>query len=387
MGSSNKLYTISVIILLYFAAFASGGVYNSVALYLVIPCAFVITFFSTGATKVNRYYRNLMILYFWVFYAALFTTNLEPSIAQLKQILGCIIMCYIVAVQAKNEKTIPWLYIIYLITYVMSVNYVIENVIGVIEVGDERMEDDNMNANALAYSTFYATFILFILGEIIQGEKLRKLFRVLFWGIIPLFLWIAYVTASRQVMVIQIPLIAILIFLRYWKFGGNASRTLLVVMLCFVAPFVYQYVWSIFDNSLLIERSEDISNDARLVLIKETIDLGFHNFLVGVGPGCVKLYTSEQAFAHNSYLELFAGTGFIGMVIFIVLLCKYLAAQVRRYIAYRDKAYLYFAVFGIFFIIDQIFYVFYADLYLISFFILVATHSETYHQKRMGVNM
>ena len=65
--------------------------------------------------------------------------------------------------------------------------------------------------------------------------------------------------------------------------------------------------------------------------------------------------------------------------------CKYLAAQVRRYIAYRDKEYLYFAVFGIFFIIDQIFYVFYADLYLISFFILVATHSETYHQKRMGV--
>lgn len=383
MNSYGKLYTIIILALLYLAASVSGGDYNSIALYGLIPLAFALTFFYTSATKVNKYFNILVCLYLWVFFAALFTSDIEMSLVQIKQILGCVILCYVIAVNARDEKVVPWLYVIFLITYIVDINYAINNVIGVIDVGEERMEDDRMNANSLAYSTFYATFIVFIFGEIVSKKWLRGLFRLIFFGIIPLFLWIAYITASRQMMIIQIPLIAVLLFFRYWSFGGKYARTLFVLSLCFVFPILLKYVMSIFEDSLLIERSEDIEGDTRLVLIRETIEIGLKNPIVGVGPGCVQLYTTEQAFAHNTFLELFAGTGVMGMIIFVIMLWKYLVEQIRRYLVCRDRIFLYFVIFGIFFIIDQVFYVFYSSLYLISFFILVATHSETYYQNRI----
>lgn len=382
MGSNKKIYTVVIIVLLYFAAFVSMGDYNSIGLYVALPCAFIITFISFRAARVNHYFNILIALYFWVFFTALFSSNIESSSLQLKQILGCVIMCYVIGVNARNEKTVPWLYIIYLIAYLVSINYIIENVIDGIVLGEERIDDEKMNANSMAYSTFYITFILFIFGEIFNKKWLRNIFRFLFFGIIPLSLWLALITASRQMIVIQVPLIVILLFLRYWKFGNKRSKFALVTALSCIAISAFYIYYSVFEDSLLVERSQNISNDARLVLIEETINIGFRNPIVGVGPGCVQLYTTERAFAHNTYLELFAGTGVLGMIIFLVLVGKYLTVQLKRYSLYQDKMYLYFSVFGIFFIVDQLFYVFYPKLYLISFFILVATHGETYHKKK-----
>ena len=385
MGSNKKIYTVVIIALLYFAAFLSMGDYNSIGLYVALPCAFIITFISFRAARVNNYFNILIALYFWVFFTALFSSNFESSTLQLKQILGCIIMCYVIGVNARDEKTVPWLYIIYLIAYLVSINYIIENVIDDIVFGEERIGDEKMNANSMAYSTFYLTFIFFIFGEIFKKKWLRNIFRFLFFGIIPLSFWLALVTASRQMMVIQVPLIIILLILRYWKFGNKRSKFALVTALSCMAILAFHFYYSVFEDSLLVERSKNISGDARLVLIEETINMGFRNPIIGVGPGCVQLYTTELTFAHNTYLELFAGTGIIGMILFVILLLKYLVAQYKRYSIYKDKMYLYFAVFGVFYILDQFFYVFYYSLYLISFFILVSTHSETYHQSRKKV--
>ena len=57
--------------------------------------------------------------------------------------------------------------------------------------------------------------------------------------------------------------------------------------------------------------------------------------------------------------------------------------QIRRYKKFKDKYFLVFGFFGLFYIIDGFFYVFYAQIWLISFFILVATHSDTYYKTKM----
>ena len=150
---------------------------------------------------------------------------------------------------------------------------------------------------------------------------------------------------------------------------------------------MYNEIIPMFDNSLLQERSQErVGDDARSLLIRESIDMGLNNPLVGVGPGCVKLFTTERAFAHNTFLELFAGSGILGVLIFVILLWKYLITQIRYYVSTRDKMFLYFIIFGVFFIVDQFFYVFYSSMYLISFFILVASHSETYYLHRLSIS-
>lgn len=47
---------------------------------------------------------------------------------------------------------------------------------------------------------------------------------------------------------------------------------------------------------------------------------------------------------------------------------------------YRDKAYLVFFICGLIYLFDNFFYVFYVDLWLIGFFILLASYSETYYK-------
>lgn len=383
MTASKKFYISIVVTLLYLSAlFSLHDSLNSVALYALLPGAFFLTTFQKESFKVNIFFGILMMLYLWILYVTPFSTNLTFSNIQLKQLVGCVIVSYIIVVQSNNEKTIPWLYIIYIIIYVVSIDYTINNILNTMELGEDRASDEKLNANQLAYYTFYVTFVLFMLGEIITYKWLRILFRILFFGIIPMSLWIAYITASRQVLIIEVPLIAILLFLRYWTYASRNSRIIFVVLLCCIAPILLKSVSSIFQESLLVERSEDIGDDTRLELISETIDIGLKNPLVGVGPGCVRLYTSERAFAHNTFLELFASTGVIGMTLFILLLWKFIARQIKRYIAYKDKMYMYFLIFGIFFTIDQVFYVFYQAMYLISFFILVASHSEIYYNNR-----
>lgn len=46
---------------------------------------------------------------------------------------------------------------------------------------------------------------------------------------------------------------------------------------------------------------------------------------------------------------------------------------------YRDNVYLVFLICGMIYLFDNFFYVFYIDLWLIGFFILLASHSETYY--------
>ena len=359
---------------------------NAIALYVALPCAFILTLLYSKQIHINRYLGILILLYLWILFAALFSSDIEESIKQLRQLISCLLISYIFVSLSKNEKTIPWIYFIYIFGLTAMVHYMISNVFGMINVGEERADDEHLNANSLAYYTFYSTFIAFIWGEMTHNKLLRSLLRILFWGAIPLSLWIAYITASRQVLIIQLPLILTLTFLRYWKFGNRGSKVF-IVFLCCLIPIIYSEVFPMFKDSLLLERSQEkVENDARSLLIRETLDMGLSNPVVGIGPGCVKLFTTERAFAHNTFLELFASSGIMGVLIFVALLCKFLSTQIRYYVSTRDKMFLYFIIFGVFFIVDQFFYVFYSSMYLISFFILVASHSETYYLHRLSIS-
>lgn len=375
VNSKNFIIVSSV----YFAAGVSLiGSLNSIALYLVIPFAFIFCFFLTNTLKYNIWLRILVVLYVWIVFSSLGAVYTDSANRELRQILGTFLLSYILSSLCKKQSNIPWVYGVYLVLYLGAWKYASENILSVMSDND-RLNDAKLNANTLAYYTFYVTYALYILGEIVNSWK-KNLFRILFIGTIILSFYVAILTASRQVLIIQIPLIICLLFVRYIK--KSYSSLLIVFSIFLVSIFCYNFIGEkIYEGSLLKQRNEvKIEDDERVILLKEAVDVGLEHPLWGVGPGNFRHYSSLHNFSHCTYTELLANTGILGSGIFIFLLFLFLKTQWDRYKRTRDKQFLIFLLFGIFFVIDNIFYVFYADMWLFAYFILVASHSDCYYK-------
>jgi O-antigen ligase len=139
----------------------------------------------------------------------------------------------------------------------------------------------------------------------------------------------------------------------------------------------------VYDNSLLKERSSNkIEDDDRTRIALEAIELAKNEPIFGYGPGNAMHNISTKTFTHNTFLELLVNAGVIGVIIFTYLILYFLRTQYVRWSKTKDYMFLLYLIFGIFWAIDQFFYVLYTDLWLISFFILVATHSDTYYKAK-----
>ena len=134
---------------------------------------------------------------------------------------------------------------------------------------------------------------------------------------IPLSFFVALTTASRQVLIIQIPLIVLLLWIRYFQ-GGKKKTKLLFVFITVIAIIVLlPKVVPIFQDSYLAERSqESVKDDTRVFLMKDAIRVGFEHFPIGVGAGNYQKYAPWGYISHNTFTELFANTGVVGFSLF-----------------------------------------------------------------------
>lgn len=384
---NKRIISIIIVILLLFAAFVSinNPELNSIALYVAIPLAFGLSIVQYGNPLANNPYMQwLLVLYCWIGITYFGAYNQVVALAQMKQILGVVLLSTVVANVSKNQSAIPWLYLIYICLFVSAVNYAQTNLINVIGE-DERATDDVLNANTLAYYTFYSSCAIYILGDYIKNNLLRKIMRYLFFGVIFISVWIALITASRQVLVIQVPLFCVLLYIRY---GLGKGRWLFFFIIGAILIYLLSSntLSSVFEGSLLQERYElEIEDDERTLVLKEAIDVGNSHPIAGVGPGNFVLQSRYHVFSHCTYTELYANSGFLASLIFIVIVASFIFKQFKRYRKHKDATYLFFMFFGIFFAVDNFFYVFYAQLWLMSFFVLVASHSETYFRSRQNI--
>lgn len=395
MISNTSKYTnrvcdfISYICILFAATATMYEDLNSYGLFVAIPLAFCCCFISYNTLTENKYLRILLALYLWLCVSYAFTWNIEAANGEMRKVFGCFILSYTIASMAQKNKNISWLYIVYCVLLIFTWKYAYENIIDDIIFGEQRLNDDTLNANHLAYYTFYVTICIYVLGDITHTAWIRRVFRILFWGIIILSFYTAIFTASRQVLLIQVPLFLILILYRYIVIGKTTilTRTLLLIAATILAMYAYShYGQSIYDDSLLKERSSaNIEDDDRMHVAKEALELFIHRPIVGYGPGNAMHYISNHVFTHNTFLELLVNSGIIGMLIFAYMIISFIATQFRRLKLTKDKTYILFIIFGCFWLIDQFFYVFYVDLWLISFFILVATHSDTYYKNNRRI--
>lgn len=382
MVRSNKYLSFIAIALLIFFAYVSYGVQGmqQTALWIAVPGSFILAFLAIPRKELSLYVKYILLLYLWIAFTFIFAFDQKIASNHLQRLLGCFVMIYVFGLLAKDNKLVPWLYIVFIVYYLGMLWYANNNIlIDFYDYTEDRMDDNKLGANTVAYFTFFTTFIIYIMDICATKQILRKLFRILFLLTPFLSFMIAILTASRQVFVIQIPLVLLLMYIRYFRNSKGDRKILFIVGSILLVMLLGTSVVNIYSDSSLGRRNElDVSGDSRIRLLAKAMEIGADHPVVGVGPGNFGKYAygKNSAISHCTYTELFANSGLPALVIFVSLLFVFLSRQWKRYKKTKDTSFLAFSLFGIMYIIDNIFYVFYSSPWLITFFILVATHSD-----------
>lgn len=371
-----------VIALLYFWAVANvNDSLLPLSLYAAVPLSFILSFWCTEKSLFeDKYFKLFTIFLLWICLTWFFAENITTATNHLKRLLGVFFLSGAICNLATDKRNIPLLYFLYVFVFVMASYYAQTHILSIqFDIGTDRLDDDRLNANVLANYTFYATFALYIMGEILQSKLSVRVFRILFLLMIPLSFVIAILTASRQVLIIQVPIIAFLLYYRYIKHSTTKRKCGFIILAMIALLLSIDTVSSTYDNSLLKKRTEyKVEDDGRYRVLEEAIDVGMAHPFFGVGPGNFYLFSTDHIFSHCSYTEVFANDGIIGLLIYLHIIGRFLYRQIKLYKKSNRQIYYSFIAFGVVFTLYNFFYVFYSDLCLMSFFLLVAKDSETY---------
>lgn len=353
---------------------------NNICLYVFLPLSFVLVLSQNrDIYETNRFLKLLFVLYFWFLISSFFSVDVNESFLQVKRTVATFLLCTVFASIGKKRPVVG--YVIYLLFFIALLYYAYFNILSIIDVSEERMQDDNVNANMFAYYTSFTTFALFILSYCSTNKK--RLFNVLFLGMIPLSFIVALLTGSRQTLLVQIPLIASLLGVKYVRNGKGVlvfSLIILVAILLFLS-----FGEGMYEHSTLAHRNElSVGDDERTFLIKDAFRVGFNNIVLGVGPGCYKLVNPTHHYAHCAYAELIACSGLPALAIYVSMLIIFIKTQIKRYYASKNRLFLSFALFGVIFSFQNLFYAFYLLPWLMSFFVLVSSHSNSIFKKKLG---
>lgn len=353
---------------------------NNICLYVFLPLSFVLVLSQNrDIYETNRFLKLLFVLYFWFLISSFFSVDVNESFLQVKRTVATFLLCTVFASIGEKRPVVG--YVIYLLFFIALLYYAYFNILSIIDVSEERMQDDNVNANMFAYYTSFTTFALFILSYCSTNKK--RLFNVLFLGMIPLSFIVALLTGSRQTLLVQIPLIASLLGVKYVRNGKGVLVFSLIILVAILLFFSFGE--GMYEHSTLAHRNElSVGDDERTFLIKDAFRVGFNNIVLGVGPGCYKLVNPTHHYAHCAYAELIACSGLPALVIYVSMLIIFIKTQIKRYYASKNRLFLSFALFGVIFSFQNLFYAFYLLPWLMSFFVLVSSHSNSIFKKKLG---
>lgn len=378
--------TIALIALMVLAFFSMNPEVFSKLLYILLPVSTILSLIGLSSTRLNRYMKIVTILFAWIFFCSIFSVDFYWSVVQLKRLICVYMTCLVVYYVAQYEQLMPYLCSIWLVLFGTALLYARTHILTLgYDYSSDRITDDVLNANLLAYYTFFASSIVFLLRDEVANKLLKRVLSIAFFALFPLSFYMAIITASRQVLVVQIPLLLLFTYVRYYM-GSRRSLLFLFVstIVCIGVYVLSDSIVEIFNNSLLSKRMDYVTEDGRITLIRQAWEVGWQHPLVGVGPNCFQIVTGD-AFAHNTYLELFADTGLFGMCIYIYMLFVFLKEQYRRYKSTKDKQFLVILFIGLIYAIANNFYVYYLTSWLLSFFVLISCYSQYYFDRKYKI--
>lgn len=349
---------------------------NQISLYFILPLIFIYCLFSDKRIIKNNYIIIYFIIVLWTMFSYVAAKDTSLAIDNIITTSGTFILSVIFLALSKNIKYLPWLYVIYLVILIVNTVYMFQNLADSIDINSSRVGDENLNANRFGFFLFYSIIAFYFFSTNLIGVK-KKASTILLLILIFSIPYFALITSSRQIVLIVVPFALYTILKRFGFLRLNFQ--VFFYLIVFVAFFILirDVYFSDFSNSLLKERlSSDIKDDFRFVLLLEGLKLGIANPIFGVGPGNTILYLPLGLFTHSSYTELFASSGLLPMLLYIVIIMKFIVDQKRYYKITQDSFFQYMMVAGIFWAVYNLFYVFYSATWIMAFFFLMIGHSQ-----------
>lgn len=359
--------------------FGMVELFNAFSLYYMLPAMFIIVFFKHPAIFKEKYVFIYGLLVFWMLLSMIYALDYETARSVILVEVACLpcsVITYYLSQNSKNHVSVYVILILYLIE--MLLYLIFTEGAAVATSNNERKSSSLVNANTLGYFSFYATFAYFLVSRIRSVDRKRTLLGMVIIAFISLY--IALITASRQILIIQFPFIFILVAFLF-KDAVKKNKSV-IVRLAFVMAILIPLFLSLYEGSFLAERAKgDITEDNRYELILLAIAIGCQNPIFGVGPGNFAQFNEWNAFSHCTYTELFACCGFPALILFLIIIVIFTSSQISRYRKFKDEMYLYFFIFSLFFILDNFFFVFTDCLPLMEFFFFFLGHSECYYRE------
>lgn len=362
-------------LLFVFAAVMWRTQYSQLCLYVAIPAMIVYTFgFYKKSVFQCKYLKSYTIILALIVLSSMINGGGARVISMLVPIVATYLISLTLYGLTQNGNNTKMLCIAFMGLYV-SIMYA--TLTGEAFVADfdydneaERRGNTILNANQYAYFSLFAIMAT----RILLGYK-DKLWAIAKLGIYFILViaacYTALMTASRQVLLLEIPLIAYYFYHDFLKEGKGTYKTLfivaVIVIILYGAPLFFQY----YDNSYLSVRSEAaVNEDARSSLLISAILIGLENPLFGVG------LDANISFSHCTYTHLFSRCGAICVFMYIYMIINAILVQRKRFKYTRDSYYQVISVCLIFFAIANLFYSYIDQPYMLPILFLTIGEAD-----------
>lgn len=356
---------------------------NIIGLYAAIPLL-IIRCFSRGSKIIfnNKQVKIYVILIVWIFLTGFVGEDVVNSLAHFPPILASALISFCVYLLAQNKSNVKYLFLLYILFYVSLMIYLYTHD-ALVAALYEAKEDDRaggvtMNANNFAYYLPFLTISIYY--YFIEKKDVWITNTIIFVALAFFSFYMSLVTASRQVLTMQIPLIALLMLVRFFsaKLKSFVSIIIIIVVAFVSAPLVSNY----YGNSMLAKRSITLAGiDPREYALRNAFEVGMDNIIIGVGVGNYSKHDIFGQFSHCSYAELFASTGLMGVLLFLLIFCSFLVRQLKLYMKYKSKERLLIIIAIGIFLFQNMFYVYYEAPWLMAFPFIIMGYSKTIKER------
>lgn len=362
---------------------------DSISLLIITPLLLLLAIIKLSCYLKNNEIKLYFIWFLWVAFTCV--TAIRPNLAfqNLKTIAGGVMMSLIYYLFSHKEKLLPYLYAVFIVI-LMAELYYVSAAFDVIDLGvDIRANDEKLNANTIAYMCFYSICSVYYIGDLVKNKSIARLLKMSFFAMIPVVIYVSFITASRQVLPTSLAVWVFLFYQRYLKGSRKSINTLFIIIVVSIAAVVlYDKVFqSLYSGSMLALRTEETdATDTRFLIIKEALRVSSDYLIFGVGSGNFVHMNQYHIFTHNSYLEMLVSSGILGLILYVAVIYKFLKNQMLRYRATRDSAFITFFAVGVLWSIYNFLYVFYVGVYLMPFLFLMMGHSDYLYRKYLSMS-
>lgn len=326
------------VLLFLFAALIWRSPYYVFSLYVAIPILIAYCFYNYNRIILSsRYFRPYLFIIVWMLLSSIINPNSTESIRMMVPIIASFLLSmssYAITYSNKNSRILYFSYVA-MFFYLMIVNMQSGGFTMDFDYANEmeRRENTVLNANVYAYYSLFA-----ILSWRMYLQKFERSVNTFVLAFVYLLsagisFYVAMMTASRQVLALQIPLLLFFFYLDFIKGRGQTKLVALLVIMVLIV--IFPLVMDLYDNSYLSQRAQNVlQEDNRLTLLSKAVEQGVGNPIFGVGIGANTFYS------HCTYTHLLARSGFPAFVVFFVIMLKSLIEQCRRYLKTKRNSFL-----------------------------------------------